>query len=138
VDQPTARRLLAGAPFAVLATITPEGDPHVVPCCFVLHGDSIYSAVDAKPKSTLALRRLDNLRANPAASLLVHHDDEDWSRLWWVRVDGAGRIVDEEGERGQALELLVAKYPQYRISQPPGEVMVLEIQGWRWWSQGGG
>ena len=133
VDQPTARRLVTDARFGVLATVTTEGHPHVVPCCFVLHGDVIYSAVDAKPKSTLALRRLDNLRADPAAALLVHHDDEDWSTLWWVRVDGRGSVLEAEHTRAQALHLLAAKYPQYRSTPPPGDVILLEIEGWRWW-----
>jgi PPOX class probable F420-dependent enzyme len=81
VDRAAARRRLANARVAHLATITSDGQPHVVPCCFVLHADTVYSAVDAKPKSTLALRRLDNLKANTAASLIVDHYDEDWTSL---------------------------------------------------------
>jgi PPOX class probable F420-dependent enzyme len=133
MDQAMAHRRLTDAHFGVLATVTTEGEPHAVPCCFVLHGDCIYSAVDSKPKSTLALRRLDNLRANPAVTLLVHHDDEDWSTLWWVRVDGTGRIVDTDDERALALDLLAAKYPQYRSTPPPGNVIVFDIGQWRWW-----
>jgi PPOX class probable F420-dependent enzyme len=136
VDQPKARRLLTDARFGVLATVTTEGRPHVVPCCFARHRDCIYSAVDAKPKSTLALRRVDNLKANPAATLLVHHDDEDWSTLWWVRVDGRGRIVDTDDERARALDLLSAKYSRYRSTPPPGDVIAVDIGQWRWWPQG--
>jgi PPOX class probable F420-dependent enzyme len=136
VDQSTARRLLADARFGVLATVTPEGTPHAVPCCFVLQGDCIYSAVDTKPKSTLALRRLENLRANPSASLLVHHDNEDWSMLWWVRVDGTGRIVDTKDEHTRALDLLSARYSQYREVPPPGDVIAVDVRRWRWWPRG--
>ena len=87
-----------------LATVTDEGHPHVVPCCFALAADDevVYSAVDAKPKSTLALRRLANLRAQPYASLLVDHYADDWSALWWIRVDGAGRVIDGGPERDLA------------------------------------
>jgi PPOX class probable F420-dependent enzyme len=95
---------------------------------------TIYSAVDGKPKSTLSLRRLDNLRANPAASFLVDHYDENWSALWWVRVDCLGRIVDDEDERSHATHLLAAKYPQYRMEPPPGEVIALEVERWSYWS----
>ena len=137
MDQPEARRLLTEARFAVLGTVTSEGHPHSVPCCFVLHGDTIYSAVDSKPKSTLALRRLDNVRANPATTLLVHHDDEDWSALWWVRVDGTGRIVDTDDERALALDLLTTKYNQYRESSPPGDVIAIDVRRWRWWTPSG-
>ena len=93
------RRRVGAARVARLATVTVDGRPHIVPCCFALRrapvtGGSrevVYSAVDAKPKSTTALRRLDNLRANPHAALLVDHYSDDWSTLWWVRVDGEGR-----------------------------------------------
>lgn len=118
----------------MLATVTPDGTPHLVPCCFVLDGDTIYSAVDnTKPKSTLALRRLENIRSHPAVSLLVHHYDEDWSALWWVRVDGTGLVLDDEMERGAALALLAAKYEQYREKPPPGEVLSVVVARWRWW-----
>jgi PPOX class probable F420-dependent enzyme len=134
VDEPTAHRVLADARVGRLATVTPAGGPHLVPCCFTLAVTTIYSAVDAKPKLTLALRRLENIRANPAASLLVDHYDENWSALWWVRVDGPGRIVEEEDERLHAVHLLATKYPQYRAEPPPGAVIALEIERWTFWA----
>jgi PPOX class probable F420-dependent enzyme len=118
---------------ARLGTVTEDGRPHLVPCCFALVGDTAYSAVDAKPKSTLALRRLANLRARGQASLLVDHYDEDWSTLWWVRVDGAGRVVDAGRERDAALAALAAKYDQYRRDPPPGPVVAVDITTWRAW-----
>lgn len=121
---------------ARLATVTRDGHPHLVPCTFVLDGGLVHTAVDAKPKSTLALRRLDNLRAHPAVSMLVDHYDDDWSTLWWVRVDGAARIVEDGPERERALDLLAAKYPQYRTARPPGPVITVEIERWRRWSWG--
>ena len=83
-----AEERLALARIGRLATVTPAGRPHIVPVCFTLHDGRIVTAVDAKPKSTTALARLDNVRATGRASLLVDHYDEDWTRLWWVRVDG--------------------------------------------------
>ena|SRR6266545_1134540 len=125
------------APVGRLATVTPGGAPHVVPCCFVLasaeDGDVVYSAVDAKPKSTLALRRLDNLRSNPAAALLVDHYDDDWSTLWWIRLDGQGRVLESGPEHTRALDLLAAKYHQYRAHRPPGAVIALDITACRSW-----
>ena len=129
----TARHVLADARVGRLATITRDGNPHIVPCCFAPHGDRIYSAVDAKPKSSPALRRLDNLRANAVFSLLVDHYDEDWATLWWVRVDGMGHVVDDEDERSEALHLLAAKYVQYRSVPPPGKVIALDADVWRSW-----
>ncbi len=134
MDQARARRLLVEARVAVLATVTPEGHPHLVPCCFVLGGDTIYSAVDdIKPKSTLALRRLENVRSHPAVSILVHHYAEDWSALWWVSVDGRGRILEDQVESGMALGLLGAKYAQYQEATPPGDILAVGIERWRWW-----
>jgi PPOX class probable F420-dependent enzyme len=133
VDRERARLYVSTARIARLATVTSSGDPHVVPCCFVLLGDTIYSAVDTKPKSTLALRRLDNLRANPRAALLVDHYEAKWSRLWWVRVDGAGRIVETEGERKRARQALTDKYEQYEENPPQGDVIAIGIETWRSW-----
>ena len=127
---------VVGARVGRLATITADGRPHVVPCCFVLHGDDnavVYSAVDAKPKSTLALRRLANVRANPAAALVVDHYEEDWSALWWVRLDGNGRVLGVGDEREHALDLLAAKYHQYAEQRPPGAVIAIDVVSWRGW-----
>jgi len=133
MDRPVARRRVAAARVGRLATITPEGRPHIVPCCFVLDDETVYSAVDAKPKSTLALRRLQNVRAHPSCSLLVDHYAEEWADLWWVRVDGPGRVIEQGDERGHALDLLKAKYWQYREATPPGAVVALDIAHWRMW-----
>lgn len=127
------RQRVGVARSGVLSTITAEGWPHAVPCCYFLKGDVVYSAVDAKPKSTLALRRLDNLAANPVACLLVDCYDDDWSKLWWIRVDGTARVLLDGGERDHALELLAAKYPQYQATRPPGPVIALDIAAWRAW-----
>ena len=127
------RARVAEARVARLGTVTEDGRPHLVPCCFALVGDTAYSAVDAKPKSTLALRRLANVRARGQASLLVDHYGEDWSTLWWVRVDGAGRVVDAGPERDAALAALSAKYDQYRRDPPPGPVVAVDITTWRAW-----
>jgi PPOX class probable F420-dependent enzyme len=127
------RRRVAEARVGRLATVRPDGRPHVVPCCYVLDGETVYSAVDAKPKSTLALRRLANLRANPSASLLVDHYDEDWSQLWWVRLDGQGRVVESGDERDQALGRLAARYEQYRQVTPPGPVVAVDVDRWTAW-----
>jgi PPOX class probable F420-dependent enzyme len=133
VDPATMRQRVAEARVGRLGTVRPDGRPHLVPCCYVLDGDVVYSAVDAKPKSTLALRRLANLRANAAASLLVDHYEDDWSRLWWVRVDGQGRVVEAGPERDGALALLAAKYEQYRRTTPPGPVVAIDVLRWTAW-----
>ncbi len=109
---------------ARLATAGADGRPHVVPICFALDGDTLYTAVDEKPKSTRRLRRLENIEANPRVEVVIDHWDEDWSRLWWVRLAGRARVVEHD-ERG--LELLRVKYPQYRDAPPQGPFVVVTI-----------
>ena len=128
-----ARERLGTAPVGRLATLTVHDRPHVVPCCFVVTGDVIYSGVDGKPKSGHSLRRLENVRERGVFALLVDHYGDDWSELWWVRVDGHGRIVDDQGERAEAVQLLTAKYPQYREVGIPGPVLALDIEAMTTW-----
>jgi PPOX class probable F420-dependent enzyme len=107
VTEEQARRRFAGATYAHLASADVRGRPHLVPLVFVLCGETIYSAVDAKPKRTRALRRLANIAANPHVAVLVDHYSEDWDSLWWVRADGTGRVLDDdEAETRNALALL--------------------------------
>ena len=133
MDPGEARRRLSDSPVALLATVTPDGRPHAVPVCFALDGDVVYFAVDHKPKRTRQLQRLRNIAANPSVAMLVQHYEHDWDRLWWVRVDGSARVL-EDGERGRrALELLTDRYPQYRTHPPEGpvvEIAVDSISGW--------
>lgn len=133
MDSAEMRRRVAEARSGVLSTVTADDRPHAVPCCFVLDGDIVYSAVDSKPKSTLALRRLDNLAAQPEACLLVDHYDDDWSELWWIRLDCTARVLTDGDKRDRALDLLAAKYPQYRSARPPGAVIALDVTTWRAW-----
>ena len=102
-----------------------------MPVCFAVDGDRIVSVVDHKPKATTALRRLDNVRAHPAVSLLVDHYDDDWARLWWVRVDGTGAVRDAGPEHESAVDLLAAKYAQYRDVRPTGPVLEITAERWR-------
>jgi len=113
-----------GEPVARLATVGREGRPHVVPICFAIEGDMLYTAVDDKPKRTRRLRRLENIEADPRVEVLIDHYEDDWSRLWWVRLRGTARIVDDP----RALQLLAAKYPQYRERPPAGPVIAVSIE----------
>jgi len=128
-----ARERFAAARVARLATADAAGRPHLVPIAFVVDGDHVYSTVDAKPKRTTSLRRLANVRENPAVAMLVdHYDDADWTALWWVRADGRGRVLDpDEEEARHAVELLAQRYPQQRAT---GAVLAIDIERWSGWS----
>jgi PPOX class probable F420-dependent enzyme len=133
VSPEEARTRFVAARVARLATADAGGRPHLVPIAFAVEGDTIYSAVDAKPKRTRALRRLANVRANPAVSLLVDHWDEgDWERLWWARADGEGRVLDPaDPEAARAAELLRERYPRQRDA---GEVLAVDVARWSGWA----
>jgi PPOX class probable F420-dependent enzyme len=132
MDATAARQRLSEARVARLATVDASGRPHLVPVTFAVDGDTLYFAVDAKPKRTTNLRRLRNIAANPQVSLLVDHYDEDWSRLWWVRADGAARVLEDAGST-RAVDMLVNRYAQYRQARPQGPVVAITIHritGW--------
>ena len=105
-----------------------------MPIVFALDGETLYSAVDKKPKRSTTLRRIENARARPEVTVLVDHYEDDWSRLWWIRLRGRARVLDEGDERGHALELLTKKYPQYRTDPPDGPVLAVDITDVRSWA----
>ena len=127
------RHRFADAPVGRLGTASADGRPHIVPCCFVVSEATVYSAVDAKPKSTHRLQRIRNIEVNPAVSLLIDHYEDDWAKLWWIRVDGVARVSNEGREYHAALDLLAVKYEQYRDTRPPGPVIAIDISHWRSW-----
>jgi PPOX class probable F420-dependent enzyme len=124
---------LTTARVARLATTDPDGRPHLVPIVFALDGDTLYSAVDRKRKRSSTLRRIENARARPDVTILVDHYDEDWSGLWWIRLRGRARVLDEGDERERALALLADKYPQYRAEPPDGPVLAVDVTEIRDW-----
>ncbi len=131
---PELRRRVMQARVARLATVQPDGYPHIVPITFTFDRDSIVTAVDHKPKTTTALQRLKNIEARPTVSFIVDHYEDDWSRLWWVRGDGTARIVREGPARERAIERLAEKYAPYRDNAPQGPVIVVTFGRWASWS----
>jgi PPOX class probable F420-dependent enzyme len=136
LDRQACRHRMTAARVGYLATTGRDHQPHVVPVTFAVIDDRIVTAVDQKPKSTTALRRLQNIAENPLVAVLCDHYDEDWRRLWWVRADGTGYLADDRADRDQALTALAAKYPQYRDDPPRGPILVVTIRSWTGWQYG--
>ncbi len=124
---------MRAARVARLATVGPDGRLHLVPIVFVIDGQTLYTAVDGKPKSSRTLRRIENARERPAVAVLVDHYEEDWRRLWWVRLRGNARVLDGGVEAGVALRLLAEKYEQYRHEPPGLPVLAVDILEQRTW-----
>lgn len=127
------------SPIARLATTAPDGAPHLVPVVFAVRGgshgehDVVYTAVDAKPKTTRRLRRLANIESNPQVSLLVDHYDDDWAQLWWVRADGVAAIHTDGEAMEAGFRLLRTKYPQYQSISLTGPVIAVTVRRWSGW-----
>jgi PPOX class probable F420-dependent enzyme len=135
MDRHRAADLVAHARVARLATQTRSGRIDLVPITYALDGERIVTAVDHKPKTTTHLKRLDNIDSNPEVSVLVdEYDDDQWDRLWWVRLRGLATVVDKGDLFDGAIDALVAKYPQYRTTSPSGPVISIELVRWQWWS----
>jgi PPOX class probable F420-dependent enzyme len=116
-----------------LATVGTDGAPHLVPITFALVDEhTLVTAVDHKPKRTRALKRLENIAANPQVSVLVDHYATDWQELWWVRADGTARVC--KAAPAGAAEALAQRYEQYRQHPPAGPFIVVEIQRFSSWS----
>jgi len=134
-----ALRRLRDARVARLATADASGAPHLVPVTFAVldppAGEStltIVFAVDHKPKSTTALRRLANIAANPRVCWLVDRYDDDWDQLWWVRADADAAVL-EGPARVLAITGLQAKYQQYQRFPPHDVVVGSSVTGLRGW-----
>jgi PPOX class probable F420-dependent enzyme len=112
-----------------LATADRGGKPHVVPLCYARDGDAVYFVVDEKPKTPgKRLKRLRNIAENPSVALVVDFYDEDWRRLEYLLIQGRAEIVSDEAEWHRALDLLRARYPQYRSMRlEPGRNEVVRI-----------
>jgi PPOX class probable F420-dependent enzyme len=133
-----ARKRLAAARVARLATTGENRQPHLVPVTFAVDGDQICIAIDHKPKTTTNLRRLRNIRENPRVALLADHYEEDWDRLWWVRADGHASVLEDGRQRERSLDILAARYEQYRQTRPAGPVIVIDTDRWTGWASRSG
>jgi PPOX class probable F420-dependent enzyme len=133
-DPQELRRRVTAAPVARLATLRRDGTPRLVPVTFAVVDDLLCFAVDTvKPKRDTRLARLADIDRDPRVALLVDHYADDWSALWWVRVDGTAAVHEEGGTRERALAALAAKYPPYRTARPPGPVVAItpvRCAGW--------
>lgn len=138
MDRDDALEHLRTARVGRIATVTPEGRPHVVPFVFALveagEGPRVYWVVDRKPKRSERVQRLRNIERHPAVEVVVDGYDEDWDALWWVRASGTGRVVETEDERAEAMQRLRAKYPQYAAAPPTGAVVAIDIERIAGWS----
>jgi PPOX class probable F420-dependent enzyme len=121
-------------PVARLGTADARGRPHVVVVTFAVQGDTIYTAVDQKPKSGTNLKRLRNVGENPQVTMLADEYSDDWDRLWWVRADGRAVVLTDQQQMAEPLRLLANRYWQYREATPTGPVLAVTVERWSGWA----
>ena len=129
-----ARARFATATVARLGTADARGRPHVVVVTFAVEGDTIYTAVDQKPKSGTNLKRLRNVAENPWVTVLADQYSDDWDALWWVRADGRAEILADQPRMAAPLTLLANRYWQYRQAPPTGPVIAVTVERWSGWA----
>jgi PPOX class probable F420-dependent enzyme len=129
-----ARARFATATVARLGTADARGRPHVVVVTFAVDGDTIYTAVDQKPKSGANLKRLRNVAENPRVTVLADHYSDDWDALWWARADGRAEILADQPQMAAPLTLLTDRYWQYRQAPPTGPVIAVTVERWSGWA----
>jgi len=124
---------------ARLATVAEDNTPLVVPICYVFDGRRVYSPIDEKPKSVPAdrLKRVQNIKANPAVTLVIDDYSENWNELRYVLLAGAAKIIlpgDKTAEHGRAVKQLREKYIQYRgmeiDNRPIIRILITRIKQW--------
>jgi len=106
----------------------------VVAVTFAVEGDTIYMAVDQKPKSGNRLKRLRNVAENPRVTMLADEYSDDWDTLWWARADGRAAVLADRQEMAGPLALLAERYWQYRDAPPPGPVLAVAVERWSGWA----
>jgi PPOX class probable F420-dependent enzyme len=99
-----------------LGTADPSGQPMVVPICYAWDGSTLFSALDAKPKTRPGsdLKRVRNIKENAKVSVVIDRYDEDWSQLEYAILQGEARLVTHGEDFSRGADLLLDKYPQYR------------------------
>jgi len=135
LDAAEARERFRRSRVLRLATVSRAGQPHVVPCTFVIDGaDRIAIGIDNKPKSSANLRRLENIAENPRVSLIADHYADDWDRLWWARADGIAAIERSGPDYAAHWGQLREKYAQYAGQVLDGPVIAVQVESWSGWA----
>lgn len=131
-----ARELLAAQRVGRLAFLDHEDRPRVLPVTYALLGDSVWSAIDDKPKRAAVPARVRYLRRRPEAALCVDRYSDDWDRLAWVQLLGRVDILSA-AESSAALQALAARYESYRERTPPGPLLRLAVERALCWRAAG-
>jgi PPOX class probable F420-dependent enzyme len=124
-DTNSTTTIINKARVARLATVDLECMPHLVPVVFVFDSDGgfYFIPIDEKTKRSRPenLKRVRNIKENPNVALLIDEYKEDWTKLYFIMIQGKASIIggekleqDEIPLLEKAHKLLRNKYPQYQ------------------------
>jgi PPOX class probable F420-dependent enzyme len=119
------KTIIHKARIARLATVDLECKPHLVPVVFVFDSSlsCYFIPIDEKTKQSKPenLKRVKNIKENPNVALLIDEYYEDWTKLYFIMIQGKASIIggkkldqDEMSLLEKAHKLLRNKYPQYQ------------------------
>jgi PPOX class probable F420-dependent enzyme len=121
------KTIIDKARVARLATVDSECRPYLVPVVFAFDDKDYYIPIDKKAKHSKPenLKRIKNIQSNPNVALLIDEYDEDWTKLYFVMIQGKASLISNKKERQEqnelpllllekAHKLLYEKYPQYQ------------------------
>ena len=118
-----AADLIARERVCRIATVSADGQPHVVPVCHVLAGGKIYlgSGDDAT--------KVRNIKANPRVTVTVDLYSDHWGSLKGVMVQGHAKLIERGAAFMRARRRLYEKYPQYpkEAALSPSDSVVVEV-----------
>jgi PPOX class probable F420-dependent enzyme len=135
------RTRVAEARHGILATRHPERGVDAVPVVYAVVDSNLVLPMDTvKAKRRGRLGRLVNLERDPRCVLLVERYEDDWSRLWWVRVHAeaspglATGLLSPGSARFETFRAALAdRYPAYRQQGSIDSVLVLVATAWYGW-----
>jgi PPOX class probable F420-dependent enzyme len=122
IDDTRIKAIVDKARVARLATVDSECKPHLIPVVFVYDNNYYFIPIDDKHKTSTPekLRRTKNIRQNSNVVLLIDEYDEDWTKLYFIMIQGNASIIGgkklEQHEMvllEKAHKLLYEKYLQY-------------------------
>jgi PPOX class probable F420-dependent enzyme len=120
------KAIIDKARIARLATVDSKSKPHLVPVVFAFDGEHYYIPIDKKTKQEPCkpekLKRVKNIQTNPNIALLIDEYNEDWTKLYFVMIQGRASLISNMKEEQQnvllllerAHKLLSDKYQQYQ------------------------
>jgi nitroimidazol reductase NimA-like FMN-containing flavoprotein (pyridoxamine 5'-phosphate oxidase superfamily) len=112
-DKDNIRRLLAEHRIMTVATLRPDGWPQATTVGYASEGLILYFLCGKQSQKAA------NIAADSRISLAIDHDTTDPMGIEGLSMAARAYPVDDPAEMARILELMVAKFPEYRSLPQP-------------------